>query len=152
MLGCYNYSNGLFEIQVKLQKNWYLIHLFFQCVCDCDKFKWVASGDWSFMLDVSDDITTTLEIDYAQNPQHIYHTATGITKGLTTPIVGSTAKVSCPSTMLLQVHVFLNIIQRGISFTTNHFFSNAWATWLYMCTALSYICSFICIQLPSFTT
>ena len=31
-MGCYNYSNGLFEIQVKLPKNWVLItHLFFQC-------------------------------------------------------------------------------------------------------------------------
>ena len=31
-MGCYNYSNGLFEIQVKLLKNWVLItHLFFQC-------------------------------------------------------------------------------------------------------------------------
>ena len=31
-MGCYNYSNGLFKIQVKLPKNWVLItHLFFQC-------------------------------------------------------------------------------------------------------------------------
>ena len=31
-MGCYNYSNGLFEIQVKLPKNWVLItHLFLQC-------------------------------------------------------------------------------------------------------------------------
>ena len=34
-MGCYNYSNGLFEIQVKLPKNWVLItHLFFQCTGD----------------------------------------------------------------------------------------------------------------------
>ena len=31
-MGYFNYPNGLFEIQVKLPKNWVLItHMFFQC-------------------------------------------------------------------------------------------------------------------------
>ena len=39
-MGCYNYSNGLFEIQVKLPKNWVLItHLFFSVT-------WQVDDDW----------------------------------------------------------------------------------------------------------
>ena len=44
-MGCYNYSNGLFEIQVKLLKNWVPItHLFFQCT---NPFTQGCNSKWS---------------------------------------------------------------------------------------------------------